>query len=236
MKKIIFAFAALVCCMSIHAQQITVKKGDTIVATYEVSQADNVEFTENPWINIGTGKYCDAVIAPLFSMEAIEYDVEIMEHKDKPGLYRIMNPYSNSVYPYAENDCAPEGRFIEVDAQDPEGVFILEQSLGFDWGYGEFSIVSVGGYYMPNYSIEELKENKYLGTLKDGVITFPVLTSSNGYEYSALSFLGNEGYYSGGTNWKITLPNNMQKASKETPKVLRKANLDNKAFEGTLWP
>ena len=60
------------------------------------------------------------------------YEVEIMENTETPGLYRVMNPYSNSVYPYAEGDCAPDGMYLVINATDSNRVYIPKQSIGFD--------------------------------------------------------------------------------------------------------
>ena len=48
MKKILFSLVALVCSMSMNAQIMKVMKGNTVVATYKASQADNVVFEEAP--------------------------------------------------------------------------------------------------------------------------------------------------------------------------------------------
>lgn len=146
------------------------KKNEIIYGTYdEVLESIN-------WINLGTGSYTDAFIAPLFGEDALTYNVEILECEQKPGLYRVMNPYSNSVYPFADDDCAEDGKFVEIDATDPDGVLLNQQALGFDWGYGEFNIISIGSYFLQYQGVAKatLKKAGYLGTLKDGVITFPV--------------------------------------------------------------
>ena len=46
MKKILFSLVALVCSMSMNAQQIRLMKGNTVVATYSAAQVDNVVFEE----------------------------------------------------------------------------------------------------------------------------------------------------------------------------------------------
>lgn len=177
------------------------------------------------WINLGIGQYTDAFIAPLFGEEALTYDVEILEKEDEPGLYRVMNPYSNSVYPFADDDCAEDGLFIEIDATDPDGVLLNQQSLGFDWGYGVFNIISVGSYYMQygRVSKDELKEDGYLGTLKDGVISFPVPEDEG---FGGLVIMGGKAYpVDEDGSFQIVLPNaeaaarSMAKASTKHSKV-----------------
>lgn len=233
MKKIFLALAAVASCMSINAQQLKVMKGDNVVATYKATQADKVVFAEeepSDFVSIGIGRYTDDCLAPMFGGDAVGYDVEIMEHSKKPGLYRIMNAYSNSVYPFADDDCAAEGSYLEVDAQDPDGVFITTQSLGFDWGYGEFYLASWGGYMIEaGNSFDAVKEAGLLGKLKDGVITFPVLRSPSEIDYQGLVFMGTKGYYTGSGNWQIVLPSAAAKSPKKAKRVA--ADLESRAFE-----
>lgn len=180
---------------------------------------------KNPWQSIGTGFFTDDIVAPLFSSEAATYEVEILENTENPGLYRIMNPYSNSVYPYAQNDCAPEGLYLEVNAIDAEGIYIQQQSLGFDWGYGEFSFVSEGARYLASHDFETVKGAGYLGKVVEGVIKFPVFTASGSTNYQGILYMGTSGHHAG-MNGKIeiTLPSanayakNMAKAKANVTK------------------
>lgn len=158
------------------------------------------------WTSLGTTQFTDVFLAPIFGMSAPSYEVEVTEREDMPGLYRVMNPYSNTVYPYAEDDCAEDGMFIEINATDPEGVYITQQELGFDWGYGAMAIVSYGAYMMSRgNAFADLKGAGYLGTLKDGVITLPDFTNNNGKKYSSLLFMGTDGYLAG-EGFQLALP------------------------------
>lgn len=158
------------------------------------------------WTSLGTTQFTDVFLAPMFGMQAPSYEVEVTEREDMPGLYRVMNPYSNTVYPYAEDDCAEDGMFLEINATDPEGVYITQQELGFDWGYGAMAIVSYGAYMMSRgNAFADLKGAGYLGTLKDGVITLPDFTNSNGKKYSSLLYMGTTGYIAG-EGFQLALP------------------------------
>jgi len=158
------------------------------------------------WTSLGTTQFTDVFLAPMFGMPAPSYEVEVTEREDMPGLYRVMNPYSNTVYPYAEDDCAEDGMFLEINATDPEGVYITQQELGFDWGYGAMAIVSYGAYMMSRgNAFADLKGAGYLGTLKDGVITLPDFTNDNGKKYSSLLYMGTTGYLAG-EGFQLALP------------------------------
>lgn len=173
------------------------------------------------WTTLGVGQYTDAFIAPLFGVEPPTYNVEIQELDGTPGMYRVMNPYSNSVYPLAEDDCAPEGKFLLIDATDPDGVLLNTQSLGFDWGYGEFNIVSIGSYYIEYQGVaaDKLKAAGYLGTLKDGVISFPVPEEEG---IGGLVIMGGKAYNADTDgSFKIVLP----KAANARMKVAKNAKI-----------
>ena len=160
---------------------------------------------KNPWQSLGTGYYTDDVIAPLVKVQPLTYQVEILENEDNPGIYRVMNPYSNSVYPLAEDDAAPEGLFIEINAQDPEGVYIQYQSLGFDWGVGEFGFCTVGADFLAQgNSFDLVKKYNYLGSVVEGTITFPLI-DNRGTKIQGYVFADGELFNYAGMNGKIEI-------------------------------
>ena len=181
----------------------------------------------NPWTSLGTGFFTDDIVAPLFGVEPVTYEVEILEHSGNPGLYRVMNPYSNSVYPYAEDDCAAEGLYLEVNATDAEGVYIQYQTLGFDWGYGEFGFETVGASLLSDYEFDTIKGAGYFGKVIEGVVKFPTFTAKNEQQtkYQGYTYMGESGYYAGmNSKIEIVLPvanafaRNMAKAMANTAK------------------
>ena len=181
----------------------------------------------NPWTSLGTGFFTDDIVAPLFGVEPVTYEVEILEHSENPGLYRVMNPYSNSVYPYAEDDCAEEGLYLEVNATDAEGVYIQYQTLGFDWGYGEFGFETVGASLLSTYEFDTIKGAGYFGKVIEGVVKFPTFTAKNEQQtkYQGYTYMGESGYYAGmNSKIEIVLPvanafaRNMAKAMANTAK------------------
>ena len=180
-------------------------KVKTVVsASYEYYGGGN-----DPWQSLGTGLYTDDVLLPLFYENGTPatYEVEILEHTENPGLYRIMNPYAKSVHPAGDDDYAPEGMYIEVNATDAEGVYIQQQSLGMDWGYGEMQLVSNGFRYIEANGFDVVKGAGYLGKVVDGVITFPTFKQENGSTFQAILFMGTSGYLAGmNSKIEIVLP------------------------------
>lgn len=179
-----------------------------------------------PWQSLGQGTFTDDIISSLFSLDPVTYSVEIMENQYQPGLYRVMNPYANDVYPYAEKfeSIDGDGYYIEIDATDPEVVYIQEQDLCKIDGE-KYSFSTMAGYYLYYYSAEELKSYGYMGHLTDGVITFPVFDNGN-RKYQGVV---NDSYYAG-LNGKIeirlpsaTASNNVKQAA---PANSRKGSID----------
>ena len=190
-------------------QIIVVVLADGAVKSVASSSFEYFGGGTNPWQSLGTGIYTDDVLVPLFYKDGapVSYEVEILEHTENPGLYRIMNPYAKSVHPLGDDDYAPEGLYIEVNATDAEGVYIQQQSLGMDWGYGEMQLVTNGARYLASNPFEVVKGAGYLGKVVEGVITFPTFTQSNGATYQAILFMGESGYLAGmNSKMEITLP------------------------------
>jgi len=182
----------------------------------------NFEFYSgaDPWTSLGKGYFTDdIVLTTYYAMNAPTYEVEIQENSTTPGLYRLVDPYAEGVYPYTSSQMgktlAPAGMSLEVNAEDPAGVYVALQPLGMDWGYGAMSFESAGAYYLQKNEFDVVKSNNQFGTLADGVITFPHLSytykDDNGEEQTAYwqgnIYLGSSAYDAGASgNIKIVLP------------------------------
>ena len=128
------------------------------------------------WNSLGMGYYTEDCLLNWFTEDVCTYEVEIQEDAAKPGVYRMINPYG-APFPYNEEgdwDASRDWNIV-VNAEDPDGVYILKQETGLDWGYGMFVIQSTGAYFMEDggYDFDTVKGAGYMGTLKDGHITFP---------------------------------------------------------------
>jgi len=173
-----------------------------------------------PWVSLGMGLYTDAFVSPLYTEEGTSstYEVEVLESTDEPGRYRLVNAYGAGFPLSEEGTYDPSATtYLEINAQDPDGVYITTQDLGANLGDGPLAIVSLGGYYVENgYSVEELKGYGYLGTLKDGVITLPSFGIKNSEAtYQGYTYIGDKGYYGAYNNeFKLVLPSARSAASK----------------------
>ena len=125
---------------------------------------------EEPWISLGMATYTDDCLTTFFDVPNETYPVEVRQNKDNPGLYRIIHPYA------AYGAATDKEYYIEIDATDPEGVWIEGwQSTGLDVGNGVMSITSTAWYQVNSAGAtkEDAKEAGLCGIYADGVITFP---------------------------------------------------------------
>ncbi len=140
---------------------------------------------ENPWVSLGMATYTEDLLTTFFNVSNEVYQVEVRQNKDNPGLYRVIHPYA------AYGADTESEYFFEIDATDPEGVYIPSvYGTGFDAGYGEVSITSMAYYYMATQgaSLEDVKGAGYCGVFADNVITFPaevLMISMSGYQDGA---------------------------------------------------
>jgi len=167
------------------------------------------EAVASAWKSLGMATYTEDALGPLYMQEGddindyiVTYEVEIQENADDPGMYRLVNPYG-AAYPFNEEGDWDTSRdyYFEINATDPDGVWFDAQEMGVDWGDGVFTIYSMAAYYMTKgYDLETIKANGFCGTLKDGVITFPV--------QGILCALGENGWYYGNQAgaFKVVLP------------------------------
>lgn len=107
---------------------------------------------ENVWEYLGVGYWVDGIVSTLFGVDpTIAYCSNIYRTETADGLrYRFDMPYSHvatgddgvGYWGYVYNDpgdCDEKDYTAVVDIR-PQGAYFNAMSLGFDWGYGEFSI------------------------------------------------------------------------------------------------
>lgn len=149
---------------------------------------------------LGTGRWTDDIIAPVFGIYPPSYEVEVYENPEKSGSIYLKDLYTNAYIDVLGMEFgipsanAPmyftsETTYIEIDISDPTAVNIPIQKTGLNLGYGEMVIWSESP-----------------GTMENGIITFPAESINmydddsayiaNGYEMTKLLMPGvTETYY-----------------------------------------
>ena len=188
---------------------------DTVVsATY--TTAPNPEV----WKSLGTATYTEDFITTFWDVENVSYELEVQESEERPGVYRLVNPYG-AAYPYNEEGDwdASKDYYLEINASDPDAVYIDLQNLGIDWGYGFIYAYSYAAYYLDGGKTKEaVAEAGLFGTLKDGVITFPtkaLFVKMPDYS-SSLYYANTNGAF------KVVLPSAATKSSVAAPAATSK--------------
>ena len=180
------------------ALAITFDAEDNPLEAYSTDFEFWVAGDSNPWESLGYAMYTDDVILPLYGNPAMSYYVEVLENKEQPGLFRLMD-LCGPEYPFYTYGTYKEGSYIEIDATDPEAVWIEGwQSTGFDLGDGVIEMTSMAWYQAnaQGATKEDAKEAGFCGTYADGVITFPA--------DGILAAIGDKAYY-GNRNGKFAL-------------------------------
>lgn len=187
----------------------------------------------NPWKTLGVGYFVDDLINPLFNYAPEAYECVIQQSNDNPGVYRLVNMFADVA---ADFGATGGHANVEVNAEDPTGVYILDQDIDLTIGqYGPFSIESPAGYYVSQHGFAAVKAQlpEIFGKIQDGVITFPVLEgqSSSGatINYQMWVNMGGNSYF-GGRNgqFQIVLPS---AAASVKAKFQKKAAAQRKAAD-----
>lgn len=147
------------------------------VAASKVSYFFVYNDNKDDWTAIGTVDYCDDIYGSAYAATipfTKSHQVIIEQHKEKPGLYRLKNPYYTSWEYFTRFnlhlDRHYHTHYIEIDATDPDKVVMKSSNLGVNVTFAGYGIVeSVPSF---NESIGQPAGDLY-GTLKDGVISFP---------------------------------------------------------------
>lgn len=152
----------------------------------EVKKAEYVtqelSYRHEGWNDIGTAMYTEGFIAdcelPITDIDAVTTPVPVQESTEKPGLFRLVDPYGeNYYYSTAQDYDYSHHYYMEIDASDPERVVINEMSDGCGWnfGYGDIILWSRAGYYHDEmgYTTEEIESLNLYGKRNGNVITFP---------------------------------------------------------------
>lgn len=157
------------------------------------------------------GMFFDDVICPLYGGYPSAAEVTVEESASRPGFFRLVNPYS------AENTVNFIGgipseitflnidHYIQIDARNPEAVYIPLSSLGMLFLESEAYLATI------NPGDESL-----LGKMEDGIITFPTQSLIFVTDLAAGS-----GYYANNNGmFKVILPGTVLTDYSITPAFL----------------
>lgn len=151
-----------------------------------------------PWVKLGTGTYIDDVVCGLYGIDPITVPCTIWANEAKPGLYKMEDfqlPLVAAIFEVDESEL-PEGEnwknvSMLIDATNPEDVRInYAENYGVCLNAGDGFIDGVTNVYNG--------EPFSVGTLKDGIITFPT-------PKGMLCTLNGAGWYYAGQHGKFTI-------------------------------
>lgn len=162
------------------------------------------------------GTMRDGIIAPLYGLTVATYPVKVQENVVEPGKYRIVNPFgnqANNAWPYAQDgeyDNSTD-HYIEIDATDPDYVYIIGGATGRTFSSeGEIWVTSYVDYFMQGgNSLEAVKQNapELFGKMVDGVVTMPGQATAPNYKGSLLfGFNGTYSYVNNSDQFAFALP------------------------------
>ena len=161
--------------------KITLSIADNYTTPYGPSSYTFTLTCPPPFKSLGMATYREDFITTFFGADNHVYEVEIQENETNPGEFRLVNPYGEAYPENEEGDWDDtQDYYLVIHAEDPDGVYIETQGVGMDWGYGEFYMGSLAGYYLARgaKTLEELKAEGLTGTYdkEAGLITFPAET------------------------------------------------------------
>lgn len=133
----------------------------------------------------------DFITGAGYTVQNVEWEVEVYENDANPGMYRFKNVYG-AAYPYNEPGDYDDSKdyWVYIDATNPNQVYIPDPApTGCVWDAedGQFILWSYAGMgFSQGATASQL--TSYFGTLKDGVIKFPeealLVGVSGGYYYA----------------------------------------------------
>lgn len=174
---------------------VTISVPDELTSPYIINSWEGYFTYANgvEWVSLGECEYTSDFTSAYYNgADPVTYPVEIQEHANTPGLYRLVNPYGEA-YPLNEpGDYDPDAEcYMVINATDPTRVYIETSPTTMDWGYGIFTMSSAAYLNLQNgISADRIAENGLFGKLDNGMITFParsLIISMSKYQGGAWS-------------------------------------------------
>lgn len=133
--------------------------------------ADNSE----KWQYYCNADFTDGLLSPYLYTEPQTVEVEVQQYTEKPGYFRIKNPYAGLAHDYMQDPGHSHGHYIYIDASEPENVIMQESPVGvYGDEYGEILVGSDYWNLIETYGREFADEYGITsgGLLADNTITF----------------------------------------------------------------
>jgi len=142
---------------------------------YETAQQDN------PWTTLGMCEYTDGFLVDFYGgkLGGETWEVEIQEHNEQPGLYRLVNPYNRGWGPieqYGKYWTLLGRYYLVINAVNPNAVYVETSPLGIMLSSEDGQIVAssvAGNNIDKGQTLQQQIDAGVCGTLEDGVITMP---------------------------------------------------------------
>lgn len=102
-------------------------------------------------------------------------EVEVQQYTEKPGYFRIKNPYAGLAHDYMQDPGHSHGHYIYIDASEPDNVIMQESPVGvYGEEYGEILVGSDYWNLIETYGREFADDYGITsgGLLADNTITF----------------------------------------------------------------
>ena len=119
--------------------------------------------------------FTDGLLSPYLYTEPETVEVEVQQYTEKPGYFRIKNPYAGLAHDYMQDPGHSHGHYIYIDASEPENVIMQESPVGvYGDEYGEILVGSDYWNLIETYGREFADEYGITsgGLLADNTITF----------------------------------------------------------------
>lgn len=125
----------------------------------------------------GKAAFTDYIVSNIYTdIDLGTYDVEVQENDNRPGYYRLVNPYGKAIY----NTLMPgthgaHSHYIYLDASDPACVILEESPIGMILSQDGAMRVTSDAYILIQQGLpkDAIAYAKAAGTMVNGVITFP---------------------------------------------------------------
>lgn len=153
------------------------QSGDVVCTQLYEYKAETVK-AEEKFHSVGIVEYTDGFIYALYNgIDPVTWEVELQEHNEIPGYFRLVDPYYEWPYNVGEDYALSlEGKFfMEVHAENPDQVYLNTFELGVALGNGPMVGTSHAGFLIEQgKTAEEVAASGVkFGKMKNNKITFP---------------------------------------------------------------